>query len=476
MEHLTRRTVLMGGAALAAAATGPSDKAWAQTVVTRRSISSLAPNDPIIVSYRRAVSAMRALPASDPRNWQRQAQIHNNFCPHGNWYFLPWHRAYIVAFERICRQLSGNASFALPYWDWTANPQLPAAFASPTAAGASNPLFHANRSSQTVTIPSSVAGSARISTLLAEPSFEVFASTRPSGQNSTAATWQRRNGTKGQFESGPHDQVHVRVSGDMGTFMSPLDPIFWLHHCNIDQLWDRWNRSGRANTNNSLWRNFAFNSQFVTPSGSGSAPFNIAVSGLLNIGTLGYQYVPPALVAAAPQASAFEVAVTPKAIDFSKLQFVARAENIPEVRINRPVNVPVQLQPPQVRALESVAPLRASKAQAQQRIIAIIQNVEPPKDGNAEVRVFVNHPDLKPDISEQDRHFAGAFTFFGVQHAEHGDRPSYLIDLTETVRRLNIAKVSFKGGLNVQLLSVPIPGVNAENVEIRLDSIEIAII
>jgi tyrosinase len=226
MTEIDRRTVLTSGAAVALASALPATSAQAQSVLTRRSIGSLAANDPIIVSYRKAVAAMKALPSSDPRNWTRQAQIHNNSCPHRNWFFLPWHRAYLVAFERICRQLSGNPTFALPYWDWSVNPQLPAAFAAQNVGGQPNALFDNTRSSQSVTIPNSVAGPARISQLLTETSFEVFGSSRPSGQNNTNASWQRVNGLEGPFESGPHDSVHVRISGNMGTFLSPLDPIF----------------------------------------------------------------------------------------------------------------------------------------------------------------------------------------------------------------------------------------------------------
>ena len=83
---------------------------------------------------------MQGLPNSDPRNWTRQAQVHNNFCRHRNWLILPWHRAYLIYFEEICRELSGDDDFALPYWDWTANRRLPAAFWDQ-----SSPLYHANR-------------------------------------------------------------------------------------------------------------------------------------------------------------------------------------------------------------------------------------------------------------------------------------------------------------------------------------------
>jgi tyrosinase len=477
MTEIDRRTVLTSGAAVALASALPATSAQAQSVVTRRSIGSLAANDPIILSYRKAVAAMKALPSSDPRNWNRQAQIHNNSCPHRNWFFLPWHRAYLVAFERICRQLSGNPTFALPYWDWSVNPQLPAAFAAQTVGGQPNPLFDNTRSSQSVTIPNSVAGPARISSLLTETSFEVFGSSRPSGQNNTNASWQRVNGLEGPFESGPHDSVHVRINGNMGTFVSPLDPIFWLHHCNIDRTWDRWNRLGRANTSSTLWRNFAFNGQFVTPSGaSGTTPFNVVVSGLLNINSLGYQYVVPG----APLLAAVAVpTVLAKAIDLSKPLHVSKVDNVPAAPMNKPAEVDVPVPQPQAAAIQSLkttqvlTALAAKPKQTPSRIIAIIRDVEPPKEGNTEVRVFINSPDPAANNSPQDRHYAGSFTFFGTEHAEHGEKPSYLIDITETVARLQQDGLDMKDAIKVQLLPVPIPNVPPAQ-EVKAGSIEVA--
>src|SRR6478672_6652574 len=98
--------------------------------VRRRSVRGMSANDPDLAAMSRAVAAMKALPQSDSRNWIRFADIHRNFCPHGNWYFLPWHRAYIASFERICQELSGKRDFALPYWNWTADRQFPAAFSA----------------------------------------------------------------------------------------------------------------------------------------------------------------------------------------------------------------------------------------------------------------------------------------------------------------------------------------------------------
>src|SRR6266478_2509009 len=55
---------------------------------TRRNIANLAANDPIIDAYKNAVTAMMALPSTDPRNWTKQARIHYDHCPHGKRWFL----------------------------------------------------------------------------------------------------------------------------------------------------------------------------------------------------------------------------------------------------------------------------------------------------------------------------------------------------------------------------------------------------
>jgi hypothetical protein len=48
----------------------------------------------------------------------------------------------------------------------------------------------------------------------------------------------------GVMESWAHDMVHVAVGGASGNMKHPntaaRDPIFWLHHANLDRLWNRW--------------------------------------------------------------------------------------------------------------------------------------------------------------------------------------------------------------------------------------------
>ena len=56
----------------------------------RENVVGMGSRHPTLAAYSAAVQAMKNLPQSDPRNWERQAEIHLNGCPHGNWYFLPW--------------------------------------------------------------------------------------------------------------------------------------------------------------------------------------------------------------------------------------------------------------------------------------------------------------------------------------------------------------------------------------------------
>ena len=69
--------------------------------------------------------------------------------------------------------------------------------------------------------------------------------------------------------------------------LSSRDPIFFLHHANVDRLWAAWNRRGNANSPEPMWRDFAFNRNFVNPDGS---PWNVAVGELGSPPALGYRY------------------------------------------------------------------------------------------------------------------------------------------------------------------------------------------
>jgi len=92
-RRILQSTVLAAGASLLPFGMGlaqpPARARW------RRPSASSKMGARMLQSYARAVRAMLALPPEDPRNWYRQAIIHTLDCPHGNWWFLPWHRGYL---------------------------------------------------------------------------------------------------------------------------------------------------------------------------------------------------------------------------------------------------------------------------------------------------------------------------------------------------------------------------------------------
>ena len=55
--------------------------------------------------------------------------------------------------------------------------------------------------------------------------------------------------------------MHVAVGGWMGSFETAgLDPIFWLHHANIDRLWAVWRARDSQHTDptESAWLKMSF--------------------------------------------------------------------------------------------------------------------------------------------------------------------------------------------------------------------------
>ena len=76
-----------------------------------------------------------------------------NQCQHITWYFLPWHRGYLDAFEQIVRdavvKLGGPADWALPYWNYSedAGERLScrSAFANATLPGGGKNFLHVTR-------------------------------------------------------------------------------------------------------------------------------------------------------------------------------------------------------------------------------------------------------------------------------------------------------------------------------------------
>ena len=122
---MTRRHFLRTSAAALAASAVPSGASEQAARFRRWEISDPGMPPRVLDSYKRGIREMLNRPTTDPRKWYRNAFIHVFDCPHQNWWFLAWHRAYIGWLEATIREFSGDVEFALPYWDWTKTPRVP---------------------------------------------------------------------------------------------------------------------------------------------------------------------------------------------------------------------------------------------------------------------------------------------------------------------------------------------------------------
>jgi hypothetical protein len=205
----------------------------------RRNINCLTADH--LHDLREAYQALYDMEESEGESFATLAGIHGlpnpSWCDHGAPGFLTWHRAYMWAFEKALRCV--RPGLTLPFWDWSSGPTtgVPAACSSPT---------YVNRAGDTVPNPlysgpiSSAAGGgwtnrrADIDTT----SFAAMATSAQAAMSSaTFASFQNAL-------NGPHGSVHVTVGGHMGSVArAGFDPIFYLHHANVDRLWWNWQRA-----------------------------------------------------------------------------------------------------------------------------------------------------------------------------------------------------------------------------------------
>ena len=426
---------------------------------TRRNIANLAPNDPILQNYRAAISAMKALPNSDQRNWMNQADIHFNHCSHGNWFILPWHRPYLLYFERICQKLSGNAQFAIPYWNWAEHPTVPDVFY------ASGDVLNDTTKTlpQGTPIAAEFVSHSVLEGILDETNFQVFGSYK--------STMQQGPGGTGRIEGTPHNNVHTSIGGHMGAFHSPLDPIFWTHHAMLDFCWVDWNFNRQnQNPNDPAWYNLHF-TDFVDENNN-SVDVSVAITQLFPI--FSYQYEPSQI-----GTSIAQLQVRTQAEADALKAFVQRGGNaeIPiqaRFRFAQPTAVTVGRAAPVQLKIERGVLERALAAAGTGRVLLTLQQVEPPAAADFFVRVFVNAPGpVSADTPISDPHYAGSFAFFLDATAHQAlamGRPGFVVDVSETLRRIGPSDK-----LTLQFVAVPYPGRVVQARSFSITGLELAV-
>ena len=188
----------------------------------------------------------------------------------GAYSFLSWHRYFLYRFEQQLQ--SYVPGVMLPYWDWTDPaplmtdtflgpdgsgglnivgsgyfaPNAPGTAGSPTPAPAWWPAglsgwnlpngFGALTGplKRDLSLPSSLPSVTDLRTTLSQTTYSSFQNMLESGSGLTSSNHM-------------HNGIHGWVGGHMSSLTgSPFDPLFYLHHCNIDRLWAMWQMDDHA--------------------------------------------------------------------------------------------------------------------------------------------------------------------------------------------------------------------------------------
>jgi len=439
--------------------------------------------------YAQGVKAMKELGPQNPRSWTFQWYIHatprskdeimkevfrktnskghklasevwytcQSHLQQPNDYFLPWHRLYVLYFEEIIRNITGHRDFTLPYWDYTspASQAIPEEF---QARNKNDPLFSAlfvpNRNKDD--------GSRRFADVNAgEPLNKHFRRARdflvsPDMSQSNYSSFCT------QLDSNLHGAIH-RYTGDttnMGIVPTAAgDPLFWLHHCNIDRIWADWIASGKRNprqTNGLPWSGTKF--RFVDGKGN---RIEVAISTVADSSKLPYRYdnlpsASEAKLVLAQNSPSPERNVLLKSLPIESAASKSASHGS--------VAVPLGAQPQTVtlaptaeqNKLTAAAP--SAKAGGQTRFILTLNKLQAHIDPNTSYEVFLDLPqDASPDIADQ--HYVGLVNFFGVArdkgHETHGGA-TVEFDVTGIVQRLGDAK-KLKNDTQITLVPVGAP-------------------
>lgn len=377
-----------------------------------------------LTAFKNGVAVMKSRPATDPTSWAYQAAIHGttmtptqtawNTCQHNTTHFFSWHRMELCFFERILRKASGMPGLGLPYWNYsdTADPNarfLPAAFRSP--ANATNPLFNSVRNAALNAGTGQLAASAvSLASVIPGPvGFYPFSS--------------NMYGT-------PHGAVHVGIGGWMSSVPTAAqDPIFWLHHCNIDRLWNRWlaGGGGRANppSTDTVWHNTKFtffdeNGQQVQMTGADLLNPNVcgcrscydeeAVFTLWDIST--------------ERIRSLEVQIgshrRPLVLDARRLRFEIDLNEKAEAAFGRA--------------------LRGARPEEEVQFNLNFEGVRADKPVDFFYEVYLNLPENTPEPSSAMESYVGNLSFFGAEqtHSRHGEKeaPRFSVNVTGALKRL----------------------------------------
>jgi tyrosinase len=477
--------------------------------------------DPILW-YARGVKSMKARVLAEPTSWRFYGAIHGidqqlwtnlgylhpsdmmpdttlrrtfwSQCQHGSWYFLPWHRGYLLAFEANIRAavtaLGGPADWALPYWNYFKPNQsrLPTAFASPDwpDGQGDNPLFVKQRygpnNDGNVHVPTDLINLDAMN----DPDFTGVASGGSPGFGGVDTGFAHGGAVHGGIETQPHDWVHGLVGGSdpdspqlPGVMSDPdtagLDPIFWLHHANIDRLWEIWRHNPPTHVDPAEphWvegPSLVGERGFAMPMPDGTT-WSYTPGDMSDMGKLGYGYddLSPGTAAPQPLDRFRRLGADTATADAGGGAAVARGDNVELVGANREslpisgsdVRTSVQLDAG-MHDKVSVSLARAAEEAAPDRVFLNLENVRGSVDSTA-FHVFVGLPEGAVP-GEYPERLAGSIALFGVRKAslvdgEHAGRGlTFVLEITRIVDELHLENAFDLGVLEVRIIPVqPVP-------------------
>lgn len=246
----------------------------------RRNVSKLAPSEK--TAYVSAVLALKAESITSvafPDAWAAGARNRYDVYvwvhllvmggAHKAPAFTPWHREFLRQFELDLQRVSGNAEMTIPYWDWitakeSTDPGWPFTddFMGGMGTGADSRVetgqFAESAGYWIMNVRTgATGGSARDNTTYLRRNSGQAPSDLPTTTERTkclirvnydAAPFIETSITtalsdasfRKSLEYLLHNGPHEWVGGNMMPMTSPNDPVFFLHHCNIDRYWAIW--------------------------------------------------------------------------------------------------------------------------------------------------------------------------------------------------------------------------------------------
>ncbi|WP_457102077.1 tyrosinase family protein [Microbacterium sp. P5_E9] len=427
-------------------------------------------SDPLSLGYQSQVHGTYAVDRSRWPRFKRKKVLWEE-CAHNQWFFLPWHRAYLAEFEIVVRRhiedLGGPAAdWALPYWNYTdyqADPkrlglplplrgaavppgvQIPGLEPIPGQPLA-NPLFEPTRELRGDQPPGASPGWASAAIALRRPH---YANQNDTGMVSLGGgVIEKPNnpklfhggGERGFLDNQPHGSTHGHVGGFMGEFeTAALDPTFWVHHCNVDRLWETYAHDlghgypfeqGEIPPSNAKksWTSHKF--KFLRADGTVK---EYTANAVTDVATLDYRYAetaPPPLAPVAPAPRGAEIdpfGIAPPAL----AEPLASAR---DVVLHSSTHVPLHRPAPERGQRALVAGSFPGDTQWSLRMTGVRSAV--PARTSFDVYLGLGGADADPhDL----RHYCGGLSLFGAYEAtvdndaSTSDGVNQMFDVTEQI-------------------------------------------